>query len=68
MSELNLYVKLCLWIKRHYFCRVMDIIKGETFSKILISLLEMRHIEDVITIHNSDNLPGLTMKKANVIY
>lgn len=50
------------------FVGVMDMMKGESYAKILISLLEKRYTEDVIMIHNSENLLGLTMRKANVIY
>lgn len=50
------------------FVGVMDMMKGKSYAKILISLLEKRYTEDVIMIHNSENLLGLTMRKANVIY
>ena len=50
------------------FVGVMDMVKGESYAKILISLSEKRYIEDLIMIYNSDNLPGLTIKKANVTY
>ena len=47
----------------------MDMMKGKSYAKILGSIVEKRYTEeDVIMIHNSDNLLGLTMKKANVIY
>ena len=41
--------------------------KGELYAQILISVLEKRYTEDVIMTHNSDNLPVLIIKKANVI-
>ena len=50
------------------FVGVIDMMKGKSYAKILISLSEKRYIEDVIMIYNSDNLPGLTIKKANVTY
>ena len=50
------------------FVGVIDMIKGESYAKILISLSEKGYIEDLIMIYNSDNLPGLTIKKANVTY